>query len=148
MMDRVSNMEWLRRVVTGEADPPPVAKLIGFKLVEIEEGRSVIEFKAKPRHWNPQGTLHGGVTCDIADAAMGMAYASTLDADASFTTIELKINYLRPVREGLLKATGTVVRAGRTIGYTECDVTDAEGRLMAKATSTLMRLPLSSSYLP
>jgi len=142
----VSRLEWLQRIVRGEEEHPPVAKLIGFRLVEVEQGRAVIEFEVQPRHWNPQGTLHGGITCDIADAAMGMAYASTITDDtASFTTIELKINYLRPARSGLLKATGYVVKAGRTIGLTECDVHDAEGNLMARASSTLMTLRSMSS---
>jgi uncharacterized protein (TIGR00369 family) len=140
MMECVSRLESLRRMVSGDVEAPPVAKLIGFKLAEIEQGRAVVEFKAEPRHWNPQGTLHGGITCDIADAAMGMAYASLLEEDDNFTTIELKINYLRPVKQGLIRAIGTVVRAGRTIGYTECEVTDTEGRLVAKAASTLMTL--------
>ncbi|MFI5266601.1 MAG: PaaI family thioesterase [Chloroflexota bacterium] len=133
-------LDRLRQVVSGEAEPPPIAKFVGFRLVEVEEGRSVIEFEAAPRHWNPQGTLHGGIMCDIADAAMGIAYASTLPEDVSFTTIELKINFLRPVKTGRLQAVGHVVKAGRTIGLTECDLTDAEGRLVARASSTCMTL--------
>jgi uncharacterized protein (TIGR00369 family) len=86
------------------------------------------------------GTLHGGILCDIADAAMGMAFASTLAHDESFTTIELKINFFRPVWKAQLKAEGIVVRRGNTIGYTECTITDEENRLVAKAASTCMAL--------
>jgi uncharacterized protein (TIGR00369 family) len=136
----VTHLERLRQVVSGEAPPPPIATFVGFRLVEVEEGRSVLEFEAEPRHWNPQGTLHGGIMCDVADAAMGIAYASTLPEEVSFTTIELKINFLRPVIVGPLKAVGHVVKAGRTIGLTECDLTDAEGRLVARASSTCMTL--------
>ena len=81
-----------------------------------------------------------GVLCDVADAAMGIAYASTLGESESFTTLELKINFLRPFRTGKLIATARMVKAGRTIGLAECDVTDAEGRLIARAMSTCMTL--------
>jgi uncharacterized protein (TIGR00369 family) len=91
------------------------------------------------------GTLHGGVLCDVADAAMGVAYASTLREGESFTTLELKINFLRPFRTGKLIATGRVVKTGRTIGLAECDVTDTEGRLIARAMSTCMTLRGESS---
>ena len=86
------------------------------------------------------GTLHGGILCDIADAAMGMAFASTLAPHESFTTVELKINFFRPVWQAQLKAEGTVVQRGRTIGYMECSLTDEENRLVAKAASTCMVL--------
>src|SRR3989442_7448104 len=87
------------------------------------------------------GTLHGGVLCDIADAAMGMAWASTLDEGETFTTLELKINFLKPVWTGKLTATGRVVQGGRTIGLVECDVVDEKHRLVARASSTVMTLP-------
>ena len=73
------------------------------------------------------GTVHGGILCDIADAAMGIAYASGLDEGETFTTLELKINFLKPVRTGRLTATGRIVKAGRTVGLVECDVTDEQG---------------------
>jgi len=136
----VRYLDRLRQEISGEAEPPAIAKLVGYRLTDIEDGRAVLEFEAEPRHWNPQGTLHGGIMCELADAAMGVAYASTLPEDVTFATIEIKINFLRPVKTGLLKATGHVVKAGRTIGLSECDVTDTEGRLMARASSTLMTL--------
>jgi uncharacterized protein (TIGR00369 family) len=86
------------------------------------------------------GTLHGGILCDIADAAMGMAFASTLAPEESFTTVELKINFFRPVWEAQLKAEGIVVQRGRTIGYVECTITDQRNELIAKAASTCMVL--------
>jgi uncharacterized protein (TIGR00369 family) len=91
------------------------------------------------------GTLHGGILCDVADAAMGVAYASTLGDGETFTTLELKINFLRPFRSGTLTAAARVVNSGRTIGLAECDVTDADGRLIARATSTCMTLRGGSS---
>ena len=118
----------------------PVAKLVGFRPTSVEDGKAVFELEAGPQHANPMGTLHGGVLCDVADAAMGVAYASTLADGESFTTLELKINFLRPFKNGILTATARVVKAGRTIGLTECDVTDPDGRLIARAMSTCMTL--------
>jgi uncharacterized protein (TIGR00369 family) len=118
----------------------PVARLIGFEASEIADGRAVVTLTAGPQHANPMGTLHGGILCDIADAAMGMAFASTLAPDESFTTIELKINFFRPVWEAHLRAEGKVVRRGSTVGYIECEITDEGGRLVAKAASTCMAL--------
>lgn len=127
------------RLKTGETGAP-VGELIGFRLTSVETGKAVFELTAGPQHANPMGTLHGGVLCDVADAAMGVAYASTLADGESFTTLELKINFLRAFRSGILTATARVVKGGRTIGLTECDVTDADGRLIARATSTCMTL--------
>jgi uncharacterized protein (TIGR00369 family) len=120
--------------------PPPVADLIGFTVSEAGDGRTVVLLEAGQRHFNPMGTLHGGILCDIADTAMGIAFASTLAPDESFTTVELKINYLRPVREAKLRAEGRVVQRGRTLGYVECEVTDENGRLIAKSNSTCLVL--------
>ncbi len=118
----------------------PVARLIGFEAKEIVDGRATVTLAAGPQHANPMGTLHGGILCDIADAAMGMAFAGTLAPEESFTTIELKINFFRPVWQARLRAEGTVVHRGRTIGYIECTIMDEEDRLVAKATSTCMVL--------
>jgi uncharacterized protein (TIGR00369 family) len=118
----------------------PVARLIGFEVEEIMDGRAVVTLAAGQQHANPMGTLHGGILCDIADAAMGMAFASTLASGESFTTIELKINFFRPVWEARLRAVGKVVRRGSTIGYIECEIMEEGGRLVAKAASTCMAL--------
>ena len=121
-------------------DLVPVARLVGFRPTSIERGTAVFELAAGPQHANPMGTLHGGIICDVADAAMGTAYASLLDDGETFTTLEMKINFLRPYWTGTLVATARVVKSGRTIGLTECDVTDAEARLVARAMSTCMTL--------
>jgi uncharacterized protein (TIGR00369 family) len=103
MLDRI------RIVQRGELAPAPIAALIGFELTAIEPGQAVIEFEATERHANPMGTLHGGVLCDVADAAMGMAWAATLGEGETFTTLELQINFVKPVWTGKLTATGRVV---------------------------------------
>lgn len=133
-------LEMLKRVVRGEARLAPVAKLVGFALTSIEPGCSTVEFEAEPRHANPMGTLHGGILCDVADAAMGTAYAATLAEGETFTTLELKINFLKPVWQGKLRAEGRVVKKGQTVGLVACDVVDAEGNLVAHATSTCLTL--------
>ena len=120
--------------------PPPVAELLGIELVGTEGGECTMKLEAGQKHSNPMGTLHGGVIGDLADAAMGMAYYSTLEPGESFTTLELKINFLCPFWTGTLLARGWVVHRGRTVGMTECDVVDERDRLIAKATGTCMTL--------
>jgi uncharacterized protein (TIGR00369 family) len=133
-------LDWIQKAMRGEVPPPPIARFIGFTIAEAEPGRAVVEFEAGPQHTNPMGTLHGGVLGDIADAAMGMAYAATLGEGESFTTLELKINFLKPVRTGKLRAIGRVVKAGRTVGLVECDVVDDKDSLVARASCTCLTL--------
>jgi len=124
----------------GEQTPLRIARLLGFVPKSIEPGHAIFEMEADERHHNPMGTLHGGIYCDLADAAMGYAYAATLGEGETFTTVELKINFLRAVRKATLTAEARGVKAGSTLGYVECDVKDQAGRLVARAASTCMRL--------
>lgn len=128
------------RIASGDLAPPPIAQLLGFRLTNVGGDQAVIEMDAGPQHANPMGTLHGGVLCDLADAAMGMAYASGLAADETFTTLELKMNFLKPVWTGRLTATGVVVKRGKTIGMGQCDVLDAQGQLVSRSSCTMMTL--------
>jgi uncharacterized protein (TIGR00369 family) len=134
------SLDRLRRVIEGEIPPPPVAQLVGFRLIAVEPGYAKVELHAGPQHANPMGTLHGGILCDVADAAMGIAYASNLADGESFTTLELKINFLKPVWNAKLTAEGRVVKDGRTVGMAECDIFDQDGKLVARASSTCMTL--------
>ena len=136
----MKSIDVFRQIVAGEHEPPPVSKLIGFRMTEVEEGRVVFQLDVGPQHASPLGTVHGGVLCDVADAAMGCAHASLLGEGESFTTLELKINFLKPVWAGLLTAEGKVLKSGRTVGLTECRITDEAGSLVAHATSTCMTL--------
>ena len=122
------------------ANDIPVARLIGFEAKEIADIALRSCWQPDRSTQIPWERCNGGILCDIADAAMGMAFASTLAPEESFTTVELKINFLRPIWQAQLKAEGTVVQRGRTIGYVECDITDEENRLVAKAASTCMVL--------
>lgn len=134
---QASMLELIRKRIE-QGWSPPIASLVGFRLTKIGRGSAWIELEAGPRHSNPMGTLHGGILCDIADASMGMAYASLIGSHESFTTVELKVNFLRPVWSGHLTAKGRIIKKGRTLGLAECRVTDSEKRLVAFATSTLM----------
>jgi len=134
MLDRIE------QVLRGDVPPPPIARLIGFNLTAVKPGEAVIEFEATEAHANPMGSLHGGVLCDIADAAMGLAYAANLGEGESFTTLELKINFLKPIWNARLCAMARVVKQGRTGGLVECNVTDEKGSLVARATSTCLTL--------
>jgi uncharacterized protein (TIGR00369 family) len=136
----VKMLDLIEQMLQGKVPPPPIAELIGFTILSAERGQAVIEMNAAERHANPMGTLHGGVLCDIADAAMGMACASTLGEGETFTTLEMKINFLKPIRKAKLRAVGRIVKEGRTISLAECDVTDESQQLVAFATSTCMTL--------
>lgn len=128
--------EWFE----GNDERCPVASFLGLRLVEWGGGRAVMEFEADARHANPGGTLHGGVISDVADAAMGTAFASTLEGDEAHTTVELKINFLRPFWQGALRFEGRVIHRGRRAGLVECEVTDERKRLIAKANTTILVL--------
>ena len=131
----------VKGMVEGRVPAPPIAGLVGFTLLAVGDGRATFSLETDPaRHGNPMGTVHGGVLCDLADAAMGTAYASTLVDGETFTTLELKINFLRPVWRATLRAEGRVVQGGRTVGMAECDVLDERDRLVARATSTCLTL--------
>ncbi len=139
----------LQRALAGEPVPglrmqfpPPVAGLIGFEGVRIDHGSAVFRMDvSRQRHANPMGTLHGGIVCDIADAAMGMTCASLLQQGESFTTIELKTNFFRPVFEGRIEARARVVNDGKTMVYLECDVVLLpDEKLVARVASTCMVL--------
>jgi uncharacterized protein (TIGR00369 family) len=120
--------------------PPPVAELLGIEVVSAGGGECTMRMEAVEEHSNPMGTVQGGILCALADGAMGFAFVSTLEDGDSFTTVELKMNYLRPFRTGTLLAHGKVVHRGRTVGLTECRVVDENERLIAHSTSTCMVL--------
>jgi uncharacterized protein (TIGR00369 family) len=130
----------IQEQLSGKVPPPPIALLLGFRLIAVSPGTATVQLEAGPQHANPMGTLHGGVLCDIADAAMGIAYATNLVEGESFTTLELKINFLKPIWKATLTAEGKVLKQGRSTGLVECRVTDEKGSMVAHATSTCMTL--------
>ncbi|MDQ3283149.1 MAG: PaaI family thioesterase [Acidobacteriota bacterium] len=121
--------------------PPPIATTIPFRMTRAEAGIGVMELDTDPaRDANPMGTVHGGILCTIADAAIGMTHWATLEAGESFTSIDFKINFFRPVWKETITATARAIHGGKSVSYYECEITRADGKLVAHATSTVMTL--------
>jgi len=116
----------------------PISHLLGLQVAPDQDGRTLVHLEAGPQHANPMGRVHGGVLSALADAAMGTAYGRELRPEQDFGTVELKINFIRPVRQGRITATARVVRRGLRLGFLDCELHDARGRLVATATSTCM----------
>ena len=121
--------------------PPPIARTIPFRVIRIEPGGCTVEASTDPAtQANPMGTIHGGVFCTIADAAMGIAHWIGLEEGESFTSIDFRINFFRPVWRDTLTVTAKVINGGRTVSYYACDIVRADGKLVAHATSSIMTL--------
>jgi uncharacterized protein (TIGR00369 family) len=114
---------------------------IGARIAEVEPGRVVVELDAEPRHRHEGGVVQGGVITQIADAAMGMSLMTMQEQGMANTTIELKINFIRPVIEGRLRAVGRVVAMRRTLLFSEAEVLDDADKLVAYASSTCLAIP-------
>jgi len=142
MAKMVDGMEAMLR---GEAPPPAAATLLGMRLASFSGGEALVELDATAAHGNPMGTVQGGVLAAVADAAMGWAYMTTLGEGESYTTVEMKVNFLRAVRTGRISARAKVKNAGRTLGLIECDVLDNGDKLVAHAVSTCMILRAAPS---
>jgi uncharacterized protein (TIGR00369 family) len=136
----MAGIDYMRAMVAGKIPPPPIAQLVQMELVEAEPGRVVFTSRPDQSVYNPIGVVHGGLVCTLLDSVAGCALHSTLPAGKGYTSVEIKINYLKAVREssGLLTAVGTVVKAGSRVGFTEGVVSDESGALVATATSTLL----------
>jgi uncharacterized protein (TIGR00369 family) len=119
---------------------PPIGETLGFSLVEVEEGRAVFEGNPDHRVYNPIGSVHGGYAATLLDSACGIAVHSKLAPGQGYTTLELKISYVRgmTVDTGVVRAEGTVISMGRRVAFAEAKLTDATGRILATATSTLL----------
>jgi uncharacterized protein (TIGR00369 family) len=128
-------MERVEAWVRGEADLAPVTRLLGIRAVRWQEGTACVEMTADATHHNAMGKVHGGIFCDLADVAIGVAMASALEDGETFTSLELHVAYLRPAVAGVLSARALLVRRGRTTAYLECELLDDSGKLLAKATS-------------
>ena len=124
----------------GNPDVSTIAEYTNMQLVSTEPGFAVIACQPDRRHANPGGTLQGGILTTVADAAMGTAIASTLMENEAFATLELKVNFLRPVRQEMLRFEGKVVHRGSTTALVECDITNEQGKLVARCNSTIMIL--------
>jgi len=121
--------------------PPPIATTLGFELVDSADQAATIEIVTDvTKHANPMGTVHGGVLCDVADAAIGTAHATTLQDGESFTSLDLQINFFRPVWNDRLRAIARPVHVGKSVSRYVCDILASNGKLVAQVTSTVMTL--------
>jgi uncharacterized protein (TIGR00369 family) len=136
----MSGLEYLRAMLRGELAPPPILPLLGMEFIEVEEGRAVFALEPDEYHYNPIGTVHGGVACTLFDSAMGCAVHSTLPAGTRYTTLELKVNFLRPLsREtGRVLCEGKTIHVGGRVATAEARLVDTAGQLYGHATTTCM----------
>lgn len=136
----MSGLAYWRGVIDGHFPPPPIGEIIQMRVVDVENGSITFSCTPDASMYNPLGTVHGGAVCTLLDTVTGSAMHTTLPEGVGFTSVEIKVNYLKAVTaaSGPLTAVGSVVKAGSRIGFTEGEVTDASGNLVATATSTLL----------
>ena len=139
----VTGLEHLQRIVRGEIPGVPIGDTLGFRLVEAEKGRVVLLGNPDKRSYNLIGTVHGGWAATILDSALALSCLSNLDAEQAFTTVDIRINYLRPltVETGEVRAEGRVLQGGRRLAYCEAKLTDRAGKLICHGTGSCVILP-------
>lgn len=142
-LDRTgTGLEYLQKVASGEHGALPIGEAMGFRLAEASKGRVVFEGSPGEAMLNLIGTVHGGFAASILDSALALSVLSALDADSNFTTLEIKVNFVRPITVGMeVRAEGIVVHAGRRVATSEARLMDKEGRLLAHGTTTCLVLP-------
>ncbi|MBL8895239.1 MAG: PaaI family thioesterase [Rhizobiales bacterium] len=136
----VDGLEFLQRIRDGRFPPPPIAALLGFYPIEVESGRAVFAARPDSRLYNPMGAIHGGYMATLLDSCMGCAVHSKLKAGQGYTTVELKVSYVRPLTEetGEVRAEGKIIHHGRQIATADGRLTDSRGRLLAHASTTCL----------
>ncbi|KQV07748.1 PaaI family thioesterase [Leifsonia sp. Root112D2] len=144
LIPTMSGLDYVRGMIDGRVPPPPIASHMNMRVVAAETGSTTFEFEPDESHYNPIGTVHGGLVCTLLDSAVGCAVQTTLPQGQGYTSIEIKVNYLRPVygNLGTLTCIGTVTKPGRRVAFAEAQVMDAHGVLLATASSTLLVFPL------
>ena len=142
-----SGLETLEAIRDGLLPPPPIAMLMQFDVRSLEEGRVEFGCTLDESVYNPIGVVHGGLVCTLLDTVAGCAVHTTLPKGMGYTSIELKVNYLRPVHatSGPLTAIGRVVKPGRRVAFSEGEILDAQGRTVATASSSLLVFPIPPS---
>ena len=135
-----SGMEYIQAIVAGELPAPPISELMDFRLVVAEPGRAVFEMQPGPQHYNPIGSVHGGVALTLLDSAMGCAVHTTLGPGVGYTTLEVKTNFVRPISAdtGVIRCEGVVLHSGSRIATAEGKLTDLKGKLLAHGTTTCL----------
>ncbi len=139
-LGRLSGADLLAAMAAGELPPPPVMSTLGVEAVSFEVGRAVFALVPDEMHYNPLGSVHGGVIAMLLDSAAGCAVHSVLPAGTGYTSVDLATKYLRPVttRTGRILAEGTVISRGSRTALAEARLTDERGKLLAHATSTCL----------
>jgi uncharacterized protein (TIGR00369 family) len=132
-----SGLSYLKQVVAGVYPAPPIAHLMNLRLVEVDRARVVFETTPEEYHYNPLGIVHGGLAATLLDSAMGCAVATCLEAGDRYTTLELKVNYLKPLTldTGPVRGVATIISVSRTVALAEARLTDSDGTIYAHATS-------------
>ena len=143
-MPSMTGLDYLHSMMNKKLPPPPMNELLSMTLIEAVEGEATFTCLPNESHYNPIGAVHGGLVCALLDSALGCAVHTTLSAGIGYTSIEIKVNYLRPVRadSGLLTCTGIVSKTGKRVAFADGTVTDDSGKLVATATGSLLVFPL------
>jgi uncharacterized protein (TIGR00369 family) len=137
----LSGMEYLQAIMNGTLPPPPIALTLGMDIVELDEGRAVFAAEPSEYHYNPIGVVHGGLAATLIDSATGCAVQSTLEPGVLYTSLEVKVNFARPITRdtGRVLCEGTIVHRGRTVATAEARVVaEATGKLLAHGTATCL----------
>jgi uncharacterized protein (TIGR00369 family) len=139
-----SGLEFLRRIASGEVEQPPIAKTLGFRIAEVAPGFALFTMTPQFKHYNPIGTVHGGVASTLLDSCMSCAIQTNLEKGQGYITLELKVNLVRPITDktGPIRAEGRSLYVGRRSGTAEGRITDASGTLLAHGTTTCLIFPL------
>lgn len=142
----MAGIDFLRAMATGRLPAPPISATMNMTILQVEPGRVVFECVPDESHFNPIGTVHGGLVCTLLDSVLGCAAQSTLEKGLAYTSIDISVDYLRPVLpdSAPLTAVGIVTKPGRRVVFATAEVTDASGRLVATARSSLLVIPLVS----
>ncbi|ULH17269.1 PaaI family thioesterase (plasmid) [Deinococcus sp. KNUC1210] len=142
---QMSGLDYLKAIARGEYPPPPIGQTMGFSVPtedDVHKGRVVFRLRPEEYHYNPIGSVHGGVFATLLDSALGCAIHTMLPAGVGYTTLELKVNYLRPLKSGMgeVQAVGEVLSVSRQVATAQAQVLDERGRLYAHATTTCLIL--------
>lgn len=144
VLRQLSGLDVLQGIIDGLYPPPPIAQVLHFALTEVAHGRAVFTGEVARMHYSPLGTVHGGYVATLLDSAMACAVQTTLPAGTAYTSVEIKVNFVRPltVDNGRVRAEGSVISAGRRIATAEGRLLDAQGKLLAHGTTTCLLFPI------
>ncbi len=139
-LTQLSGVQALQAIMDGTVAPPPIAALFGYRITSVANGEVTFSCTPDESAYNPIGVVHGGMVCTLLDTVLGCAVHSTLPAGVAYTSIELKVNYLRPVHDGKgdITARGWVTKPGRRVAFADGEVRDRDGKLLATATGSCL----------